>query len=99
MSWPFNTTTPHVTLEDILEYLCHREGLARAQLAFPALMVATLQGGAYARLVERTEATPPLAVEQWPGSALTSHLLVGRPPRSGRPVAVTRFSVGAQPQC
>lgn len=58
-------------------------------------MITTFQGGVYARLVERTEATPPLAVEQRLGSALTSHLLVGRLPRSGRPVAVTRFSVGA----
>ena len=39
MSWPFETSTPHVTPEEFLAYVCRREGLTREQLALPPVMV------------------------------------------------------------
>jgi hypothetical protein len=56
MTWPFETSTPHVTAEEFLAYVCRREGVAREQLALPTVMVGTFQNGSYARLVEQTAA-------------------------------------------
>jgi purine-nucleoside phosphorylase len=100
MSWPFDTTTPHVTPEDLLAYQCRREGFERQQLALPSVMVATFQRASYARLVEETAADLPpglqdRAVAGGTGVSGIESLLVGRLPRSKRPVAVTRFGVGA----
>lgn len=100
MSWPFDTSTPHVTPEDLLAYRCRRDGLTEQQLALPSVMVATFQNGSYARLVEQTAATMSEGLQTigsagGTGASGMESLLVGKLPRSGRPVTVTRFSVGA----
>src|SRR5436190_1607135 len=100
MSWPFDTSTPHVTPEDLLAYRCRRDGLTRPALALPPVLVATFQRGSYARLVEQTGAAWPPGLEPpaEPGGTGGSGMegpLIGKLPRSGRPAAVTRFSVGA----
>jgi nucleoside phosphorylase len=97
MSWPFETSEPHVTPETFLEHFCAREGVTREQIALPRTLVATFQGGSYARLVEQTRAEPPheLSARAAAGSALGSSLLLGKTPRTGAPVAVTRLPVGA----
>jgi uridine phosphorylase len=100
MSWPFETSTPHVTPEAFLAYVCRREGLTLEQLALPPVMVATFQNGSHARLVAQTAAAPPpgLRTAGSPGSTVASGMStvqVGKLPGTGRPVAVTRFSIGA----
>jgi nucleoside phosphorylase len=100
MSWPFDTTTPHVTPEDLLACHCGREGYEREQLALPPVMVATFQRASYARLVEETVAGLPRGLQDrrvagGTGASGIESLLIGRLPRSQRPVAVTRFGVGA----
>jgi nucleoside phosphorylase len=97
MSWPFETSEPHVTPEIFLEHFCAREGLTREQVALPRVAVATFQGGSFARLVERTGAEPPrqLSASAAAGSALGSSFRVGWTPGSRAPVAVARLPVGA----
>jgi purine-nucleoside phosphorylase len=97
MSWPFDLTEPHFTPERFLEHYCEREGVTREQLRLPETLVATFQGTSYARLVGQTAATAPAWVTERPagGSALGSRVLIGNGPRTGQPLAVTRFAVGA----
>jgi uridine phosphorylase len=100
MSWPFETSTAHVTPEDYLAYRCRRHGLTREQLALPPVMVATFQRVSYARLVEQTGATVPPALQpaSYPGgtgAAGMESIWAGKLPGTGRPVAVVRLPVGA----
>jgi nucleoside phosphorylase len=100
MSWPFDPTTPHITPEANLDYLCRRTGFTREQLALPPVMVATFQRAAYDRLVGRTAAAIPpalraVAAAGGSGSSGLSQFLVGALPRGGRSVAVTRLPIGA----
>ena len=83
MSWPFDTTTPLVTPDDNLDYLCRRSRLNRQHLALPPTLVATFQRAAYERLVEGSAATIPPALQPavGPGSSGSlSQFLVGRSP-------------------
>jgi nucleoside phosphorylase len=100
MSWPFDPTTPHITPDANLDYLCRRTGLTRQQLALPPVLVATFQRAAYERLVDQTAAAIPAALQAiaasgGSGSAGLAQFLVGSLPRGGRPVAVTRLPIGA----
>jgi nucleoside phosphorylase len=98
MSWPFDPTTPHITPEANLDYLCRRTGFTREQLALPPVMVATFQRAAYDRLVGRTAAAIPPAIQAsvgLDGSSSLAQFLIGRLPRGGRPVTVVRLPIGA----
>src|SRR5437016_396008 len=100
MSWPFETSTPHVTAEEFLAYVCRRGGVTREQLALPPVMVGTFQNGSYARLVEQTAAALPVGLQPagHPGGTGGSGqhgILVGTLPGTGRSIAVTRLSIGA----
>jgi purine-nucleoside phosphorylase len=97
MSWPFDLGEPHLTPERFLAHYCEREGVSPEQLRLPETLVATFQGTSYARLVEQTAATPPPWAAGRPagGSAVSSRVLVGNGPRTGQPIAVTRFAMGA----
>src|SRR5437016_3567030 len=100
MSWPFETSTAHVTPEDYLAYRCRRDGVTREQLTLPPVMVATFQRASYARLVEQTGATvpPTLQPASYPGgtgAAGMESIWAGKLPGTGRPVAVVRLPVGA----
>jgi nucleoside phosphorylase len=71
-------------------------------LALPPVMVATFQNASHARLVAQTAAAPPPGPPPGGGhpggtggSGTSNSLMVGKLPGTGRPVAVTRFSVGA----
>lgn len=100
MSWPFETSTPHVTPEDFLAYRCRRDGFTLEQLALPPVMVATFQRASYARLVEQTGAgvPPVLQPDVYPGgtgAAGMESIWVGKLPSTGPPIAVVRIPVGA----
>jgi purine-nucleoside phosphorylase len=100
MSWPFDTSTPHITPSDFLEYLCRREGFVPEQVALPPVLVATFQRAPYERLIAETRAEIPPVLQSTrsvggTGASGMTSLLVGHLPRTGQPVAVTRLSVGA----
>src|SRR5207302_813178 len=100
MSWPFDTSTPHIMPVDLLDYFCRREGFVPEQLTLPPVLVATFQRVSYERLIEQTAAAlPPLlqstVTSGGTGASAMGSLLVGSLPHTGQPVVVTRFSVGA----
>lgn len=96
MIWPFDTSEPRITPEALLDHYCEREGVTREQILLPPTLVATFQGAAYARLVEQTGAKVPPEFERRSsgGTALGAQFLIGRTPRDGKPIAVTRLPVG-----
>jgi uridine phosphorylase len=92
--WPFDgSTDPHVTPERVHAYFCEHHGVTPEQIALPAVLVATFQRAAYDRLCERTGAVDPLLGLQRGGMGSVGDLGVGE--WHGRPIAVTRITVGA----
>ena len=91
VSWPFDTSEPFVTAELALAIRRQRQGLTAEQDALPPVMVATFQGGAYLRLLER--AGVQAQSHERPGDGSVGEREVGTV--DGRPVLVARITVGA----
>jgi uridine phosphorylase len=92
--WPFDDVSePHVTPDMVHAYFCEHHGLSPEQTALPAVLVATFQRAAYDRLCEQTGAAEPVPNRLRGGSGHAGELGVGE--WRGRPIAVTRITVGA----
>jgi len=95
VTWPFDPGESFVTPERSVELERRRRGLTAEEFALPPTMVATFQGGAYKRLLERAGLVEASAREQAQpaGIALRGESGVGSV--DGVPVRVTRLRVGA----
>jgi len=97
MTWNYDPSEPHLTPERFFEHYCQREGLTPEQARLPEVLVATFQGAAAQRLIERTNAGDPHDINHTVrgGHGIGNRMLVGRTPGEETPVAVTRLPVGA----
>jgi len=99
VSWPFETSEPRITPEAVLDFIAERNGVTRADLALPPTLLGTFQIRTEERLRSRTSAAVHPITNGRPGLAIgitnSLGILVGRTPRTGRPVAVAMVPVGA----
>ena len=93
MTWPFETSEPFVTPAQVLAHQLERRGQDAAAYRLPPTLVATFQGAAYQRLLERAGRAGHLNEPGHAGSGSAGDLLVGEV--EGVPVAVARITVGA----
>lgn len=83
MNWPFETSEPFFTPAHSSELLRVRRGLTPEEWTLPPTLVATFQKVAFHHLLERAGVDRPSATDPAVGAV------------AGKPVAVTRFPVGA----
>ena len=82
MSWPFDTSEPFITPEQVV-LARERQDVTAEEWALPPTLVAAFQRAAYQRLLERTGADA-----QQPNAFSTGAA-------DGVPVAVVRIGIGA----
>ena len=91
MSWPFETSDPFVTPERSVEFQRLRLGVTPEAWALPSTLVATFQGAAYERLLERAGVEPE-GRDHAHGSPWIGHAIGAV---DGVRVALARISIGA----
>ncbi len=91
MSWPFETSEPFVTPEHAVEFQRQRLAVPPKEWCLPRTLVATFQGRAYDRLLERGGLQPDQSNQTGVTGLLSSAVGVVE----GVPVLLARFSFGA----
>jgi uridine phosphorylase len=93
VSWPFETSEPFVTPQQVLAHQLQSRGLSADAYRLPPTLVATFQRAAFAHYLERLGLTPAVPDGSRGGSGSSGDIVSGEV--QGVPVAIARITVGA----